>query len=484
MPKRVVHVASPAWSANGDALRAGIAKVQQELGVAPDFPAGVRAAAESAAASPRLPDLDRTDIGFVTIDPEGAMDLDQALHFERNGDGYRVHYAIADVAAFVTPDDPIDVEANRRGETLYGADTKIPLHPPVLSEGAASLLPDQVRPALLWTIELDSAGEGTHVHVERARVRSRAKLTYTGVQRQFDDGTVDDMLALLRTIGELRMRREIARGGVSLPLPAQEIDCGPQGNWSLEYRKPNDVELWNAQISLLTGMGAASLMTAAKVGILRTLPPAQQYDLDRLRRTARALHVPWPQGMSYPDFIRSLDPDAPTSAAVLVAATRTLRGAAYAAFDGAVPEQPRHSALAGEYAHVTAPLRRLIDRYAGEICLAICADQPVPEWVLAKFETLPGTMRDSDRKAGQYENALVDLLEAAVLAEHVGEEFDGVVVSVDEKHPEQGTVMVEQPAVEAKLWGTQPLPLGEEVRVRLADADVRAATVRFEVVPA
>ena len=64
------------------------------------------------------------------------MDLDQALHIERDGDGYVVHYAIADVAAFVTPGDPVDVEANRRGETLYGADSKVPLHPKVISEDA------------------------------------------------------------------------------------------------------------------------------------------------------------------------------------------------------------------------------------------------------------------------------------------------------------------------------------------------------------
>ena len=121
----------------------------------PDFPPEVEEAAARAAAAPRLPDLDRTDLPFVTIDPASSLDLDQAVHIERDGDGYVVHYAIADVAAFVTAGDPVDIEANRRGETLYGADSKIPLHPKSLSEGAASLLPDQVRPALLWTIRVD-----------------------------------------------------------------------------------------------------------------------------------------------------------------------------------------------------------------------------------------------------------------------------------------------------------------------------------------
>src|SRR5690606_9200995 len=105
-----------------------------------------------------------------------AMDLDQAMFVERRGEGYRVHYAIADVAAFVSAGDAIDLETHRRGETLYGADAKIPLHPKVLSEDAASLLPEQVRPALLWTIDLDATGEGIAVDVRRARIRSRAKL--------------------------------------------------------------------------------------------------------------------------------------------------------------------------------------------------------------------------------------------------------------------------------------------------------------------
>ena len=99
-----------------------------------------------------------------------------------------MHYAIADVAAFVEPGDPVDLAANERGETLYGADSKIPLHPTAISEDAASLLPDQVRPALLWTIRVDDTGEGTEVKVERARVRSTAKLDYATVQAAIDDG--------------------------------------------------------------------------------------------------------------------------------------------------------------------------------------------------------------------------------------------------------------------------------------------------------
>src|SRR5690606_27356839 len=230
-------------------LERGLRAIQRELQLPDAFPPEVEAAARAAAAAgSRFPGEDRTELALVSIDPPGAMDLDQAMFVERHSDGYRVHYAIADVGAFVEPGDPIDLEANRRGETLYGADDRIPLHPKALSEDAASLLPGQLRPALLWTIDLDATGEGIAVDVRRARVRSRAQLDYAGVQALVDAGDADPMFAVLREIGELRSRREARRGGVSLPLPEQEVRVDA-GRWALEFRARQPVESWNEQLS-------------------------------------------------------------------------------------------------------------------------------------------------------------------------------------------------------------------------------------------
>lgn len=482
MPSRVLSVRHDAHAGDPDGvaaelLREGIETIRRELEVSAEFAADVDEAAAKAAAEPRLPELDRTDIPFVTIDPPSAMDLDQALHIERDGDGYVVHYAIADVAAFVAAGDPIDVEARRRGETLYGADSKVPLHPKVLSEGAASLLPNEVRPALLWTIPVAADGTSETGKVERALVRSRAKLDYASVQKSIDDGTADESLQLLKIVGELRLAQEAERGGVSLPLPEQEIQVVGE-TWSLDFRALLPAENWNAQISLLTGFTAARMMLEGKVGLLRTLPPAQQRDVDRLRRTAKALKIDWPGDTSYPDFVRSLDPARPTHAAMLIACTRLLRGSGYAGFDGTVPEQPLHAALAAPYAHVTAPLRRLGDRFAAEICVALSAGQPVPEWATAALKDLPALLQESGRKAGRYERAILDLVEAGVLAEHVGETFAAVVVEVDERDPRRGEITVERPAIEAEVTGSH-LPLGEEVSVRLERADIHTRTVEF-----
>ena len=449
--------------------------LRRELEVPGRFPPDALAEAQAAAQAPRLPDLDRTDLPLVTIDPPGSRDLDQALHLARIDDGYRVSYAIADVAAFVVPGGALDAEVERRGVTLYAPDARVPLHPPVLGEDAASLLADQVRPALLWELDLDARGELVGTHLSRARVRSRERLDYAGVQDRLDGGTAGSVLELLREVGRLRQERARERGAVDLPTPDQEVVVDADGRPHLELRAPLPVEGWNAQISLLTGTAAAGLMLGAGVGLLRTLPPPAQDDVDALRRSARALGIAWPDGASYGDVVSSLDPTVPAHAALLTLSTRLLRGAGYTAFDGAPPEQPLHSAVAAPYAHCTAPLRRLADRHVGEVCLAVANGQPVPDWARSALPRLPELMSAATRRAGALERAVVDAAEAVVLAPRVGERFDAVVVDSGAKG---GVVQLREPAVRARCDGPD-LPLGEQVVVELVRADVAGRSVLF-----
>jgi exoribonuclease R len=213
----------------------------------------------------------------------------------------------------------------------------------------------------------------------------------------------------------------------------------------------------------------------------RTLPPPNPNDVQRLRRTAQALRIDWPAAMSYPDFIRSLDQKQPSHAAMVVSCTRLLRGSGYVSFVGELPDQSEHTALASQYAHVTAPLRRLGDRYASEICIALCAGEEVPEWVLDRLGEVPDTMQKADRLAHQYENAVIDLVEAGVLRARVGEKFDGVIVDRDEKDDKRGTVSIQEPAIEANVSGPEKLPLGTEVTVTLAEADLGSRSVAFSL---
>ncbi|WP_374983363.1 RNB domain-containing ribonuclease [Streptomyces fradiae] len=468
MPRRQLHVSGAA----GDPLRTALRALRNAPGIPRSFPPDVLAEAEAAAKSPRLPGRDDTDLPLFTIDPPGSTDLDQAMHLARRADGgYRVHYAIADVAAFVTPSGAVDAEAHRRVLTLYFPDGRVPLHPPVLSEGAASLLPGRPVPALLWRIDLDAYGRRVAAEVRRSLVRSHARLDYATAQRLIDEGAAEEPLALLRDIGRLREELEIERGGISLDLPEQEI-VEADGGYRLVYRAPRPADAWNAQISLLAGTAAADLMTAAGTGILRTLPTAPDGAVARLRRSALALGVDWPHHVSYAALVRSLDPRLPRHAAFLQDCTTLLRGAGYTVFtDGRLPEHAVHAAVADEYAHCTAPLRRLADRYAGELCVAAVEGREPPEWVRTALAALPGEMADGARRAGRVERESVDVVEAALLMDRVGEVFTGTVVDVREDDPATGTVHLEDPAVVARLESAgPPLPLGERLDVRLRRA--------------
>ena len=478
MPARKVALPEIAHG-DPDELHRGLVALRQRLNVSEEFPAEVITAAERAADAPRLPELDRTDLELITIDPAGARDLDQALHIARADDGFVISYAIADVAAFVSAGDPVDMESHQRGMTLYAPDRRVPLYPPALSENAASLLPGEVRPALVWTLTLNDHGRMTDAGVVRARVLSREQLTYEQAQAEIDGPAPREVLQLLAEVGIWRESRERDRGGVSLQIPDQEVYATDQG-WALRYRANLPVEGWNAQISLLTGMAAAHIMLYGQVGILRTLPPADRRDLRRLHSTAKALRVPWPAELDYPEFVRSLDPSRPDHAAMINACATLFRGAGYKAFSGGIPEQAEHAALAIDYAHVTAPLRRLVDRYAGEICLAHCADRPVPDWVFRDLDRLPAEMSRADQQAKKYERAVIDLVEVLLLRDRVGETLVGTVVEVDEKG-KRGEVMIKDPAVAARIRG-EHLPLGHEVEVKLISADAEQGTVEFALV--
>jgi VacB/RNase II family 3'-5' exoribonuclease len=456
----------------------GFERIRREMRLPEEFPRAVITEAEWVAEVPALPSLDRTDLPLITIDPPSSMDLDQAMHLEEQPGGYRVWYAIADVGAFVRPGGVIDTEARGRGETVYMPDGRVPLHPTALSEGAASLLPGVTRPAALWCVDLDADGQIVGADVTRALVRSRERLDYDYAQAAVDTGTADGTLRLLAEIGRLRLALERARGGVTLPTPDQEVVLDGDG-YRVELRVPLDAEAWNAQISLLTGMAAASMMLDAEIGLLRVLPPAPAGRVAQVRRMATALGVPWPEGSAYGEVVHALDPRIPEQAAFLHESTVLLRGAGYVAFNGEPPTQAYHAAVAAPYAHVTAPLRRLIDRYATEICLAVAAGEPVPEDIQKAMGELPDIMQATGRRANAVERACVDLVEAFVLRERVGQTFDAVVIDMEENRP-WAQVQITDPAVVARCDGER-LPLGETIRVRLTRADPATREVRFSL---
>ena len=469
MPTRIQTLVTDA-----DGLTEALRALREELELPSGFSPEVLAEAASSAQDPQLAHTDATGIPFVTIDPEGSRDLDQAVHFERLDEGFRVRYAIADVPAFVRPGGAVDTEARGRGQTLYAADTRIPLHPESLSEDAASLLPDSVRPAAVWTFDLDSRGQVSRVLLQRQLIRSREQLSYAEAQQRIDAGTADESLALLRTVGDLRLTLEAERGGASLDMPEEQIEVD-DGRFSIRRRALLPAEQWNAQISLMTGMAAADLMLEAGSGILRTMPPPDADALAQFRAEAAALGFAWDASLSYGEFLRTVDRESPAGMALLQSARRLFRGAGYTILTGDESrEDVVQAAIGAPYAHATAPLRRLVDRYVLAHCLAISAGESVPDWATAGLTDLPEIMRASSQRAGALERASVDLVEIAVLAGREGERFEAVVI---EEREHDARIQLIDPPTEA-VCTTDAAP-GTLITAELQEADLASRTLRF-----
>ncbi|KIM15891.1 ribonuclease II, partial [Rhodococcus erythropolis] len=246
--------------------------------------------------------------------------------------------------------------------------------------------------------------------------------------------------------------------------------------WRIELEPRTEADDWNAEVSLLTGMCAGRMMIDAGIGLLRTLPPAEESAVRTLRRTAVALGITWPEGRSVGQILAGLDSNEPSTMALMSVAPSLLRGADYAAFDGQLPELTVHSGIGAPYAHVTAPLRRLSDRFSTEVCLAITAGTPVPEWVRTALPELPDIMSGSDSLANKVDRACIDLTESTLLDGRVGEVFDAVVMRAKDGK-RSAEVFVPSVAVIAKCVGTPDD--GERAKVRLTAVDTVKRTVEF-----
>ena len=453
-----------------DAVAAGLARIRDEQDVPGPFPAEVLAEAERAVAA--VVDVlaarpDRTAIPFVTLDPASSTDLDQAFALERSGDDIVLHYAIADLSAFVEPGGAIEQEAWRRGVTIYLPDGKANLHPPVLAEDVASLLPDGRRPAVLLTVAVAPDGTPALRSAEKVCVRSTAKLAYEDVD-----------LARNPLLVELAARvreAEDRRGASRVDFPEQEVVTDPErpGAYRLRLRPRLPAEDANAALSLSANLAVAAALLEAHTGLFRVMDEPDERDVRALRHTAHALSLRWPDDVDLAAFQRSLDTKDPAAAAFLIAVRRAGGGASYEPYrEGRVPW---HAAVAATYAHATAPLRRLADRYVLDAVVAVSAGDPVPDHVLRVTPELPEAMRRADTRASKVDRAVIDLLEAVALHGREGEEFDATVVAVEGRHAQ---VQLDDVAVVARVDRTGWEP-GEAVRLRLLGADPARRQVEF-----
>jgi exoribonuclease R len=452
-----------------DALGRGLASIRGQFQLPESFPAPVLAAAQEASGRVPAEHVDRTDWPFVTLDPASSTDLDQAFTIEESGSDLLLRYAIADVAWFVEDGGPIDEEAWKRGTTQYLPDGKAGLYPPVLSEGAASLLPGGPRPAIIFTVRVAPDGAARLDAAERAIIRNQAKLAYDSVR---STDLPPGFAELARRIQDA----EAKRGAARVNPPAQEIAAIGDGRYDLLFRPPLESEVRNAALSLATNLAIADLLQANRTGLFRVMAEPDDRAVARLRHAAGGLGLRWPAEATLAEFERSLDPADPTQATFMLAIQRSSQGAGYVPFRES--ETPWHAAVAATYAHATAPLRRLADRYVVRAALALANGRAVPSVVSDAFEKLSPVMARADALGSRIQRAAIDLAESVILQGREGETFAAVVTEVD--HRGARIQLCNLPVV-ARV-GEANVDPGEILHVTLVEADPDLRTVTFSPV--
>jgi len=448
------------------ALADGLQAIRTQFQLPDAFSSEVEAEAAAAAQKQVADHVDRTAIPFVTLDPTSSTDLDQAFAIERSAGDLILRYAIADVAWFVAEGSAVDREAWARGETIYMPDEKVSLYPPVLSEGAASLLPDADKTAILFIVRIDADGAARLDGVERAIIRSRAKLGYATVRPE-------DLPADFAELSRRIEAAEQARGASRVDPPQQQVVRAEDGSFALEFRAVSAAEQSNAALSLAANLAIADALYQHGTGLFRVMPEPDDRAVRRLRHSAEALGVDWPKTMPLQERERNLDPNDPKQAAFMLAIRRAGVHASYEPFHQG--QRPWHSAMRATYVHATAPLRRLADRFVCEAALAIANGRAVPDSVGSAFERLPDVMNRADARAGQVDAAVLELAESVVLSGQEGETFDGTVTDIDERG---ARIQIAQPAIVTRI-ATNGLAIGAAVRLRLDEADPARRLSRF-----
>jgi exoribonuclease R len=415
------------------ALESGFAAIIKQFSLPQEFPTAVLAEAEQAIhlfhENPlQLSDgrrRDATDIPLVTLDPATSTDLDQAFHLEKENDSLILHYALADVAAFVPSSGVVEREAWNRGVTIYGLANKIPLYPITISQRAASLLPDGPRPAILVSVAIDTVGGLTLRRVERVLCASRAKLAYP---------TVD--LTKLPHVEEFAERMWIGeekRGSKRFQFPEQEViaDSNAAGGVRLELRTPMYSEEVNSALSLAVNMAIAEQLKLSRVGLFRIMDEPTERAIERLRLEAHALKIQWPADQPLPALLRRLELDNMVHKRFSLLVRRAGGRASYAVFSD--HKVPWHSAIGASYVHATAPMRRLADRYVLEMAYRLANGQSISNGLHASIEALPAAMASGTGRAKAVEQAVVDLIEAVSLQHRIGEVLKAEVVDAESK---------------------------------------------------
>jgi ribonuclease R len=385
---------------------------------------------------------DLRELPTVTIDGERAKDFDDAVSIIRTDHGYRLWVHIADVGFYVPWDTPIDIEARKRGTSVYLPDRVIPMLPKELSEDLCSLRPKTDKLAFTVEMDFDKYGHRLDAKFYPSIIRSDERMTYTSVKKVLVDKDPDEsekyayLLKDFELMGELcdilRSGR-LERGSLDFDLPEPDVILDLQGNpEAILKAERNFAHMIIEEFMISANEAVAEHLEKLRVPNLYRIheepDPMKLEDILKVLKTLGKLTRKTLKPKDFSDILKSIK-GAAEEEIINYIVLRSLKQARYSAINVG------HFGLASEsYSHFTSPIRRYPDLVVHRILREILTQKLISDRRRKELESmLPDIAFSSsrtERSADEAEKVVIRAMRVWFMKDKVGDEFAGKIVGV------------------------------------------------------
>lgn len=502
----LTHVIGPR-----DDPRFDVAIVCRKYGLTEEFPDAVARTLPGIPAEVRSEECAgradfRDDLVF-TIDPETAKDFDDAIAIARRpGSGYRLWVHIADVSHYVTEGSPLDVEAARRGTSVYFPGFVVPMLPHPLSSAICSLKPHVDRLVVSAIMDLDASGRLESSRFVRGVIRSAARFTYPEAQRILDGDaaererhpTLVEPLLIAEQLARILRQRRRERGSIDFDLPEAEILWDMQGE--MAGIVPADASFTHKLIEefMLLANEAVATRLSRRLTIYRVheKPTADKLEALADELGAFGIRLDGDFDDPTPQMFQALLARVEGKREGRIVSTLALRSMMLARYD---TDALGHFGLAAPlYTHFTSPIRRYPDLVVHRL---LCEEEGLVPHRPRDVAAIARESSARERIAQDAEREVMAVKKARFMFERIGEEYDGIVLSVDkaglwvelEDYLIDGFVPIatlDDDAYELvprrrSLVGVargRAVKLGDRVRIRVDRVDMERKMIDFAIV--
>jgi len=371
---------------------------------------------------------DLRELHFVTIDGETARDFDDAVFCRREGKGFRLWVAIADVSHYVRHGDALDVEARERGTSVYFPRRVIPMLPEKLSNGLCSLNPQADRLAMACEMEITPTGEVSGYKFYPAVIRSHARLTYTEAWERLSSKTAKEHLAILYDVFKVLLGQRERRGAIDFETVETRMVFDARDKIEKIVPEPrNDAHRLIEECMLAANVCAGNFVAEHAHPVLyrvHDVPSAEKVSALRAFLAELGLQLPGgeiPRPADYAQLLQRIR-KRPDFALLQTILLRSLKQAVYS------PNNAGHFGLAFDaYVHFTSPIRRYPDLLVHRAIKAILARK---RYDGVEWEALGRHCSETERRADDASRDVENWLKCYYMRDHVGGTFSGTITGV------------------------------------------------------